>query len=219
MMVMEPIKFNGIKKKIHIVYINDFFPELFKITYPTIKLYAEKNGYEINLITERKFPNWHIHYEKMQIYEDGKNYHLNVLVDADLMIHPDYPDIVTLCPETHIGMMDAYDIDKKCELNGYFIRDGRNVGVASNFVASTYLTHDIWKPLKITPEQGKKITFVREGDIDEYCLSHNLAKYGLKYCGLTHHKQLQKMILHTGTGNRKKSLELANNTLNEWRNQ
>ena len=41
------------KKLIHVVNINDFFPELFALTYPTIRSYAERNGYMINMITER----------------------------------------------------------------------------------------------------------------------------------------------------------------------
>ena len=70
------------RKLIHVVNINDFFPELFALTYPTIKSYAERNGYMINLITERKFPDYPINYEKMQVYEDCKDAHVNILCDA-----------------------------------------------------------------------------------------------------------------------------------------
>ena len=58
------------KKLIHCVYINDFFPELWKLTLPTIKQYAYNIGAELNIITKRKFPQWHINYEKIQVYED-----------------------------------------------------------------------------------------------------------------------------------------------------
>ena len=56
------------KKLIHVLNINDFFPELFALTFPTIKSYAERHGFMINLITERKFPDYPINYEKMQVY-------------------------------------------------------------------------------------------------------------------------------------------------------
>ena len=46
------------RKLIHVVNINNFFPELFALTYPTIRSYAERNGYMINMITERKFPDF-----------------------------------------------------------------------------------------------------------------------------------------------------------------
>ena len=49
-------------KLIHVVNINDFFPELFALTYPTIRSYAERNGYVINIIKERKFPDYHINH-------------------------------------------------------------------------------------------------------------------------------------------------------------
>ena len=83
------------KKVIHLLNINNFFPELFRITYPTIRAYAEKNGYIINMITERKFPDYPITYEKMQVYEDGKDNQMNVLVDADMLLHPNLPDFET----------------------------------------------------------------------------------------------------------------------------
>ena len=205
-----------LKKIIHIVYIDDFFPELFEITFPNIKSYAERYGYEINLITERKFPEWHVHYEKMQVYEAGKDADINVLLDADILIHPGYPDVINLVPIFCVGFNQAYNLSSKCRVNGYFVRDGRDVGIASNFVVSTYLTHDLWKPLPITPEEGREITFVREGDIDEYCLSYNFAKYGLHYTGLAWTEWMQEYIVHTGTSHREYAVELARKTAHEW---
>ncbi|MBM3207921.1 MAG: hypothetical protein FJZ57_04875 [Chlamydiae bacterium] len=203
-------------KRIHIVNINNFFPELFELTYPTVEAYAKKFGYEINLITERKFPDWHINYEKMQVWEDGKGANLNILLDADVLIHPEFNDVMTFVPRNFIAFNDNYNASAKFKLNNYFIRDQRDVGIASNFVVSTDLTHDVWKPLKITPEEGKEITFVREGDIDEYCLSHNMAKYGLKYCGITWKPWMRKYVVHTGTGDREYALDLARKTVDKW---
>ncbi len=76
------------KKLIHVLNINDFFPELFALTFPTIKSYAERHGFMINLITERKFPDYPINYEKMQVFRDGMGADLNMLCDADMLIHP-----------------------------------------------------------------------------------------------------------------------------------
>ena len=80
------------KKILHVLNINDFFPELFALTYPTIKAYADRTGFVINLITERKFPDYPINYEKMQVYKDGEGADYNMLCDADMLIHPHFPD-------------------------------------------------------------------------------------------------------------------------------
>lgn len=207
------------KKIIHCVYINDYFPELWEMCLPTIKAYAHKTGSELNIITQRKFSEWHINYEKFQVYEDGKHADANFLIDADILIHPDFPDFATgITFSHHIAFNDNYHASTKfhVENNLYFQRDGRDVGIASNAVISFKSTHDVWEPLKITPEEGRKITFVREGDIDEYCLSHNMAKYGLKYTGITWEQWQRYYFLHIGCGDRELALDTAKRTLYEW---
>jgi hypothetical protein len=206
------------KKIIHIVNIGDFFPELFAMTFPTVQAYAQRNGYEINLIKKRKFPDFHINYEKMQVWEDGKDADINLLVDADVLIHPGFPDVMNIVPPHHIGFNDNYHASSKFHTNHYFLRDGRDVGIASNFVVSYRSTHDVWEPLTITAAQGRRITFVREGDIDEYCLSHNMAKYGLRYTGITWEPWQREFLIHTGTGDRALALRMAHEALNKWKN-
>jgi hypothetical protein len=203
-------------KIVHVVYINDYFPELWKYTFPSIEYYARKIGAELNVITERKFPDWHIHYEKAQVWEAGKNADANILFDSDILIHPEFPDFTDIVPEHHVGFNDNYFASDKFLPNDYFIRDGRNVGIASNVVVSYKSTHDFWKPLNITPEQGNKITIVRPGDIDEYLLSHNLAKYGLKYTGITWEDWQRQYLIHTGTGDRDLAIQMAKKAYTEW---
>ncbi len=207
------------KKIIHCVYIDDYFPELWKMCLPTIKAYAYRTGSELNVITQRKFSEWHINYEKFQVYEDGKHADVNFLIDADVLIHSQFPDFATgITFPHHIAFNDNYHASTKfhIENNLYFQRDGRDVGIASNAVISFKSTHDVWEPLKITPEEGRKITFVREGDIDEYCLSHNMAKYGLKYTGITWEQWQRYYFLHIGCGDRELALDTAKKTLYEW---
>jgi hypothetical protein len=207
------------KKIIHCVYINDYFPELWEMCLPTIKQYAHRTGSELNIITKRKFSDWHINYEKFQVYEDGKYADANFLVDADVLIHPQFPDFATgITFPHHIAFNDNYHASSKfrVENNLYFQRDGRDVGIASNAVISFKSTHDVWEPLTISPEEGKNITFVREGDIDEYCLSHNMAKYGLKYTGITWEEWQRYYFIHIGCGDRQLALDTAKKTLYEW---
>jgi hypothetical protein len=207
------------KKLIHCVYINDFFPELWKLTLPTIKQYAYSIGAELNIITERKFPQWHINYEKVQVYEDGKYADANFLIDADILIHKDFPDFSSgITFPHHIAFNDNYHASTKFHINDNvnFQRDGRDVGIASNAVISFKSTHDIWTPLDITPDEGRRITHVREGDIDEYTLSNNMARFGLKYTGITWEEWQRNFFVHIGTGNRKEAMDLANKTLYNW---
>ena len=97
-------------KILHVLNINDFFPELFALTFPTIKAYADRTGFTINLITERKFPDYPINYEKMQVYEDGKDAEVNILCDADMLIHPQFPDVTTFLQRDSIAFNDNYNI-------------------------------------------------------------------------------------------------------------
>lgn len=207
------------KKIIHCVYINDYFPELWKLCLPTIKAYALRTDSELNIITKRKFPQWHINYEKFQVYEDGKHADANFLIDADILIHPDFPDFATgITFPHHIAFNDNYNASTKFNIknNIYFQRDNRDVGIASNAVISFKSTHDVWEPLDITPEEGRQITYVREGDIDEYGLSLNMAKYGLKYTGITWEDWQRFFFVHIGCGDRQQAMELARKTLYNW---
>ena len=206
-------------KTIHCCYINDYFPELWALTYPSIEAYAKRIGAELNIITERKFPEWHINYEKFQVYQDGKDSDANFLIDCDVLIHEKFPDFSTgITFPHHIAFNDNYNASDKFDIvdNICFQRDQRNVGIASNAVISFKSTHCVWEPLNITPEQGQAITTVRPGDIDEYALSYNMAKYGLKYTGITPESWQRYYFVHIGCGNKSDAVKMATSVLTEW---
>ena len=219
------------RKLIHVVNINDFFPELFALTYPTIRSYAERNGYMINMITERKFPDYPINYEKLQVYEDGKNAEVNILCDADMLIHPEFPDVTEFLKRDSIAFNDNYNISWKYHVDRirYFMRDGRDVGIATNFVVSSDWTHDVWKPLPLSQKDIEDLAKkeATEGDndptqrgwghyADEFALSYNMAKYGLKYTGVTWEDWMRPWLVHTGTGDKNEALQMARDTLEKW---
>ena len=219
------------RKLIHVVNINNFFPELFALTSPTIRSYAERNGYMINMITERKFPDYPLHYEKFQVYEDGKEAEVNILCDADMLIHPQFPDVTTFLQRDSIAFNDNYNISWKYHVDRikYFMRDGRDVGIATNFVVSSDLTHDVWEPLSLSQKDiedlAKKENTESENDpsqrgwghyADEFALSYNMAKYGLKYTGVTWEDWMRPFLIHTGTGDKNEALQIARTTLQEW---
>ena len=218
------------RKLIHVVNINDFFPELFALTYPTIRSYAERNGYMINMITERKFPNYPINYEKMQVYEDGKDAEVNILCDADMLIHPEFPDVTEFLKRDSIAFNDNYNISKKYQVDKirYFMRDGRDVGIATNFVVSSDWTHDVWEPLSLSQKDIEDLAKKENTDTggadgrgwghyaDEFALSYNMAKYGLKYTGVTWEDWMRPWLIHTGTGDKNEALQIARQTLEKW---
>jgi|TARA_Y100000748_G_scaffold286994_1_gene270744 hypothetical protein len=218
------------RKLIHVVNINDFFPELFALTYPTIRSYAERNGYMINMITERKFPDYPINYEKMQVYEDGKDAEVNILCDADMLIHPQFPDVTEFLKRDSIAFNDNYNISWKYHVDRirYFMRDGRDVGIATNFVVSSDWTHDVWEPLSLSQKDIEDLAKKENTDTggadgrgwghyaDEFALSYNMAKYGLKYTGVTWEDWMRPWLIHTGTGDKNEALQIARQTLEKW---
>ena len=88
------------KKCIYLLDINDFAPQVKKVTMPLIERYADKIGANIHTITERKFPEWPVTYEKLQIHrlaaKHGNDW--NIYFDLDTLIHPDTPDLTVLVP-------------------------------------------------------------------------------------------------------------------------
>ena len=218
------------RKLIHVVNINDFFPELFALTYPTIRSYAERNGYMINMITERKFPDYPINYEKMQVYEDGKDAEVNILCDADMLIHPEFPDVTEFLKRDSIAFNDNYNISWKYHVDRikYFMRDARDVGIATNFVVSSDWTHDVWEPLSLSQKDIEDLAKKENTDTggadgrgwghyaDEFALSYNMAKYGLKYTGVTWEDWMRPWLIHTGTGDKNEALHMARQTLEQW---
>jgi len=68
-------------------------------------------------------------------------------------------------------------------MDDYFFRDGRNIGLSSCAIATSRICHDLWTPLEediFTPEIASTIVYKNRDVIDEYCVSRNLARFGLR---------------------------------------
>lgn len=169
------------KKCIHIVNINNYFPELFKITLPTIELFAKKISAKLNIITQRKFEDYPVLTEKLQVYDEGMDYDWNLLMDADMLVHPDIYDPFPFFDPRRVGTKDEYIASKQLRLDKYFIRDGRDLALSGCLIATSRLTHDIWKfPRDLSREEILDNILQERKIVDEYVISRNLAKYGIR---------------------------------------
>lgn len=185
------------KKAVFTVIVDNYRPDICAQTIPTIKAYADKIGADHIIISERKFPEWPATYEKMQIFELGKDYDHCLLIDADMVVAENAPDFTHGILPGFVGVLEAFNADTLFEKDEYFVKDGRNIGLASNLVLTDKETHRLWEPLEMTWEEARKKT-EREFIIDEYCLSRNLAKYGFKFTGLNYNDDVMKLFSHLG---------------------
>jgi len=129
-------------------------------------------------------------YEKFQIYYLATDW--NIYVDSDALIHPDTFDVTELLPRDTVMTcgVDFRPIRFKSDM--YFERDGRNIGGGNWFTVASGICRDIWRPLDdlLLQEAVKNIfpTIIERNNnvtpehlIDDYVISRNIAKYGLKF--------------------------------------
>ena len=170
-------------KTVYVVRVDNYFPELCELTFPWISRYADRIGARMEVIEDRRFPEFPPTYEKLQIYERGKSNDWNILIDADMLVGPDFPDATQITPIDRIGLFMQYDASLLFEADQYFARDGRRFGIVSNLLAVHKTCHDFWTPLDYGFQEAKNRT-KRVHIVDEFCLSRNVARFGLKTAGL-----------------------------------
>ena len=182
------------KKTIFTLNVDGYAPEITALTYPLIEAYAKKIGADFHIINEQKFPEWPVTYEKLQIYqlaqEMGNEW--NIYIDSDALIHPDTQDLTLLLPRDTIAHFGNDHAPTRWRSDRFFQRDGRNFGSGNWLTVASNLCIDLWKPLDdLTPEEAianiHPTVFERRSGvvnrahlIDDYVLSRNIAKFGLK---------------------------------------
>lgn len=176
-------------KKLLVTLDINYSNQITNITYPYMKSYADKIGADFNIIMERKFPNCPINIEKFQLYDLSKNYDWTIFIDADALIHPNAPD-VTEVYEKDIVIFNRYDLyPLRFKPNNYTRRDKRNIGASTWFNVFSDWTRHLWKPYDNPKEYINQIHLVTkeinfgytpEHILDDYLVSRNIAKYGLK---------------------------------------
>ena len=184
----------SVKKTLYTLNVGNYAPELCALTYPLMEAYARKIGADFFIIDERRFPEWPPVYEKLQIFELGKRHQndWNIFVDSDALISPEMFDVTehlrkdTVC---HNGK-DMAGI--RWKYDKYFRRDGRHIGSCNWFTVASDWCLDLWRPLEdlsldeamhninITIGERNSGLCSTEHLVDDYTLSRNIARFGLK---------------------------------------
>lgn len=171
------------RKCVHTVVIEDWRPDLCAITLPNLERYAKRIGADFNVISKAKFPGYPPNYERLQVYEAGRDYEWNICIDADTILRRDCEDPTTWMNPRAMGSLWMTDARHYFAWNKYFERDGRNIGVADCFVVTSRLTHDAWTPLEEPFEEARRHCLRDERMVSEYALSLNVARFGLMFTG------------------------------------
>lgn len=176
-------------KKLLVTLDINYNKDITNITYPHMQFYADKIDADFKVITERKFKYQPVNIEKFQLYEMSESYDWTIFVDADALIHPNCPDMGELYGKEYVIMYgyDFYPIRFKS--NNYSRRDKRNIAASTWFTVFSDWNRHLWKPYKNPKEYVNQITltnieknfgYLPEHILDDYLVSINIAKYGLK---------------------------------------
>lgn len=180
------------KKTVYTLNVDNYSPEITRMTYPLLKLYARKIGADFHVINQRKFKGWPVVYEKLQIYELAK-FHKNdwnIYIDSDALVHPETIDFTSFMHKDTIAHNGTDMANIRWNYDKYFWRDGRNLGSCNWFTVASDWCVDLWTPLDISFEEALKNIFPTVNEIntvvtpdhliDDYTLSRNIARFGLK---------------------------------------
>jgi len=223
------------KKTIFTLNVDGYSPEITEMTYPLIRYYANKIGADFYIIDKRKFKDWPVTYEKLQIYELGqamKN-DWNIYIDSDAIIHPETLDWTLFLNKDTVSHNGNDFANIRWRYDKYFVRDGRHIGSCNWFTIGSDLCIDLWKPLDLTPKEAISNIFpvvpefntviTTDHLIDDYALSRNIAQYGLKFKTIINIQKDLKMEdanfhWHTYTNTKEEKIKMMKDLLiNGWK--
>lgn len=185
-------------KTIYTLNVGQRYPkEITDLCYPLQKQYAHKIGAEFYEITENKFPEWPVTYNKLQIYQlsQERKDEWSIFIDCDALINPDLMDITQHIPRDTCAHNGSDIATMRWKYDRFFKRDGRHIGSASWFCIASDWTVELFKPLDdLTPEQVAQNIFPLTSElktgmepirlVEDYVMSRNIARYGLKFMTL-----------------------------------
>jgi hypothetical protein len=131
-------------------------------------------------------------YEKFQLYTLGKDYDWTIFIDADALVHPDTPDWTEAVTKDTV-IFHGLDMSlNRFRASDYVRRSHILNGACTWFTCFSDWCRDLWHPMQettfeacmeaITPVHHEALSgcCTREHLIDDYLVTQNLARYGLK---------------------------------------
>jgi len=205
------------KKAVWVVKIGDYNPKMCALTIPNLMAYADKIGADFHLITERRYPDYGVAIERLQIHELGRGYEWNILIDADMLIHPNFSDATSFVPKDTVWSLMSFPLKILFQVDRHFARDSRRIAISPNFLVISDLTHDIWIPFDL-PIPDYMLSPVKKHFLDDFIVSHNLARFGIKY---TNKLEDKSGVVHLGATSNKDMTDdvfekLARETIERW---
>jgi len=181
------------KKLVVSLNIGNYAPKIRKICTPYARYWAKKIGADFKWITKPKF-NRTPNYEKFQIYEMSKKYDWTFFIDADLLIPIDWIDPTEFLEKDCVLFNDTDFANHRFRYDHCFRRSHSNYGATTWFCAFSDWTRDAWRPMELQDDMTwkkaienirpiqieKNFGIDREHIVDDYLVSRNIAKYGLK---------------------------------------
>ena len=140
------------KKVVYTVIVDNYSPALTSLTLPWLKHYASKIGADFHIIKDRKYVGWPAAYEKLQIYDLGKDIDWNIFIDADALINPDLFDVTSVVPKDTVLFTGKDMAAMRFRPGKYERRDGRYIGACNWFAVASDWCIDLWHPLAISLE-------------------------------------------------------------------
>lgn len=181
------------KKCVVTLNVGNYIPEICALTYPMMKLWANKIGAEWIEITEQKFADTGLplNVEKFQLSELSAHYDYTYFLDCDALVLPDAPDWAEQVNDKSIVLFNGVDnrLDR-FKASNYSRRSGSRIGACTwNVICSDWTGPDLWRPptdwsvcsnITLLWSEAKTGNCQQKHLIDDYQLSENIARYGLK---------------------------------------
>lgn len=183
------------KKALVTLRIGDFLPLCWQFTKPYMELWAKKIGAEFIVLDQRQLTKEGdgkpLNYEKFQLRDIAPRYDWTFFLDCDAFVHPDTPDWTEMVNDKSIVLFNGIDNRlNRFKASPYSRRSGSRVGACTWNVICSDWTADLWTPPENYEQACENITLQwceaktglcpRNHLIDDYQLSENIARFGLK---------------------------------------
>ena len=181
------------RKTIYTVNVDDYAPAITALTYPLLTRYAQKIDADLYTIHTRRWPDWPPVYEKLQIRDISadRGDDWSIYIDSDALVHPDMFDVTDHLSRDTVCHNGSDMAGNRWRYDEYFRRDGRHIGSCNWFAVASSWCRDLWMPLDLTLDEALTRIYPIQSElnsvitpahlIDDYTLSRNIARYGLKF--------------------------------------